>query len=95
MLGSSTASTNNWSPGYRASKAALGNLARSVAFELQGVAVAAVHPGWVATDMGTQAGAANLSAAASVAGCVEVMKRMRADEPPAGIAAYDGFTWPF
>ncbi|MEM9012794.1 MAG: SDR family oxidoreductase [Pseudomonadota bacterium] len=44
---------------YRASKAAATNLAVNLAKDLapQGIAVAAYHPGWVRTDMGTSAAA--------------------------------------
>ncbi len=50
----SIAMTSGGSYTYRASKAALNMLSRSLAIDLrgEGIAVAMVHPGWVRTDMG-------------------------------------------
>ena len=51
------AKMENNSPGYRISKAGLNALTRIFADELKdaGILVNTVHPGWVKTDMGTQA----------------------------------------
>ncbi|GAB5449633.1 SDR family oxidoreductase [Gymnodinialimonas sp.] len=53
---------------YRASKAAALNLGRNLAVDLkpQGIAVGIYHPGWVRTDMGSDAAA--ISVAESVSG---------------------------
>src|SRR5690606_22411454 len=54
QLGSIANNTGGSSYGYRASKAALNMLTRSMANELrgEGFTCIAVHPGWVKTDMG-------------------------------------------
>ncbi|MGE5278376.1 MAG: SDR family oxidoreductase [Acidobacteriota bacterium] len=61
---------------YRASKAALNQLLRTLALELQpdGFTVVAVSPGWVRTDMGGPR--ATLSAAESVEGMLGVVDRL-------------------
>jgi len=92
-LGCISTATSAYAPGYRASKAALDMFVRCFALEAPGIAVAALHPGWVATDMGGEA--APLRAPASIAGMLEVIKRMRADEVPIGVKSFDGQTWPF
>ena len=53
---------------YRASKAAVANVARNLATDLraEGVAVGVYHPGWVRTDMGGEE--AEVDAADSAAG---------------------------
>ena len=55
---------------YRASKAAALNLGRNLAADLspEGIAVGIYHPGWVRTDMGSQA--ADISVGEAVAGLV-------------------------
>ena len=97
VLGSVCAAANALAPGYRAAKAALGSAARSAAAELPGAAVLALHPGWVATDMGCRNPGARppLRAAESVAGMLEAAKRARADTLPRGIETFDGRLWPF
>ena len=54
QLGSIANNTGGSSYGYRASKAALNQMNRSLAAELggEGFVCVAVHPGWVRTDMG-------------------------------------------
>ena len=68
-MGSSTAAAGN-SYAYRASKAAVSNIAANLAVELKpkGIAVASYHPGWVKTDMGGQG--ADIDATISAKGLV-------------------------
>ncbi|MEP1611064.1 MAG: SDR family NAD(P)-dependent oxidoreductase [Roseobacter sp.] len=72
---SSTMASSERAPGgsyiYRSSKAAVLNLGRNLATDLQseGIAVGIYHPGWVVTDMG--GGAADISIAESVSGLME------------------------
>ena len=62
---------------YRASKAALNQLTRTVAAELkrEGFVCIAISPGWVKTDMG--GAGASLSADDSVAAMLEVIDRLK------------------
>lgn len=55
---------------YRASKAAVLNIGRNLAVDLQprGIAVGVYHPGWVRTDMG--GGAADIDAGAAARGLI-------------------------
>jgi NAD(P)-dependent dehydrogenase (short-subunit alcohol dehydrogenase family) len=61
---------------YRASKAAMNAVMRSLAADLkpQGIAVVALHPGWVRTDMGGRH--ARLSVEESVAALRQVLERV-------------------
>lgn len=54
IMGSNASNTSGGMAIYRASKAALNSITRTLAAELgpQDVTVLAVHPGWVRTDMG-------------------------------------------
>jgi len=65
---------------YRASKAALNQLLRTLALELrsEGFTVVAVSPGWVRTDMGGPN--ATLSAAESVESLLGVLDRLTPDD---------------
>lgn len=66
--------------GYRESKAALNMFTRTLANELQseGFICAAVHPGWVQTDMGGQN--ANLTPETSINGMRAVIDKLSIDE---------------
>lgn len=79
-LGSIESNTNGLFHGYRESKAALNMFSRTLGVELEpdGFIVAAVHPGWVQTDMG---GAnANLTPEESVSAMRETIAKLtRAD----------------
>lgn len=56
-MGSMTDNSSGGAYIYRASKAALNAIGKSLAHDLHthGIAVALIHPGWVRTDMGTSA----------------------------------------
>ncbi|MEL7257835.1 MAG: SDR family oxidoreductase [Pseudomonadota bacterium] len=72
---SSTMASDTRAPGgsyiYRASKAAALNLGRNLAVDLKplGIAVGIYHPGWVRTDMGSEA--ADISVEESAEGLIE------------------------
>lgn len=65
---------------YRASKAALNMISRTMAAEwkLDGFIVVAMSPGWVRTDMGGPS--ANLSPEESVAGILKTLAGLKADD---------------
>jgi NAD(P)-dependent dehydrogenase (short-subunit alcohol dehydrogenase family) len=65
---------------YSSSKAALNMITRLLSFDVQpdGVIVAALHPGWVRTDMGGEH--ATLTPQESVRGLLEVINRLTADD---------------
>lgn len=94
MLGSMTLNTVGGLYAYRASKAAVNAVMKSMAIDLgkRGISAASVHPGWVRTDMG---GAhAEIDAATSVRGVREVIAGL--DRDRAGrLWAYDGSELPW
>ncbi len=74
---------------YRSSKAALNSAVRLLAMDLvpKGIAVAALHPGWVHTDMGGPN--APLSPRTSVEGMRAVIERLASPSGPSFVN-YDG-----
>lgn len=79
---------------YRASKAAVLNLGRNLALDLQadGIAVGIYHPGWVQTDMGGDGAAITVDA--SVEGLVKRFAALNL-ETSGCFEAYDGSAMPF
>jgi len=79
---------------YRASKAALNMVARSMAQDLRerGVAVVALHPGWVQTDMGGPN--ARITTRESVRGEQALLDRVGLEES-GGFFNYDGRRLPW
>ncbi len=79
---------------YRAAKAALVIVSKSMAVDLapEGVRVITLHPGWVRTEMTRHSGL--IDVAASVAGMSAVIERIEAYELGAFVA-YDGQVVPF
>ena len=79
ILGSMEKNTNGGMYAYRASKAAVNAIMRSMALDLgaRDITCVAMHPGWVRTDMGGQD--ATLAPADSVAGLVEVIATLDKD----------------
>lgn len=78
---------------YRASKAAVNSVMKSVSLELGDAVIAvALHPGWVQTDMG---GAdADIDVATSVDGMVEVIQGLT-QEDSGSFLAFDGRKLPY
>ncbi len=95
--------TANTEPGiglelYRASKVALNMLARCIFLDIQdaGHTVLSVHPGWVATAMGTLDGTvtAEIDVETSVRGMAEVIERHRNDKAHVFLD-YENNSWPW
>ncbi len=94
QLGSIANNTGGSSYGYRASKSALNQLNRSLANELrpEGFTCAAMHPGWVRTDMGGTG--ADLTVQESVAHMLRVIDGLTPDRSGAFLN-YDGAPLPW
>jgi NAD(P)-dependent dehydrogenase (short-subunit alcohol dehydrogenase family) len=92
-MGSSTAAAGS-SYLYRASKAAVSNIAANLAVELKpkGVAVASYHPGWVKTDMGGSG--ADIDVATSAAGLIKQFDALSI-ATTGGFFNYDGTAIPY
>lgn len=88
-MGSIDDNTSGGEYAYRSSKTALNMVVKSLSIDLSkyGIAVAALHPGWVRTDMGGPNGL--IDTATSVAGLRQVIQRL--DLAHSGqFTAYDG-----
>ena len=94
ILGSTALNTRGGLYGYRASKAAVNAIMKSMSIDLaaQGILAVAMHPGWVRTDMGGQR--ADIDAAESVAGMRRVIASLTPDNL-GHVIAYDGKTLPY
>jgi len=101
MLGSIGAAENSWehvarfmSVGYATSKAGLDmlTLIQSKTLESKGIAVAAAHPGWVKTDLGTQAAPMEIGEGASTV--VDLVTIAR-DQFPHGQLVHKGKRMPW
>ncbi len=93
-MGSSEDNTSGGAYAYRAAKAALVIVSKSMAVDLEplGVEVITLHPGWVTTDMTHQTGL--IDVATSVAGMTNVIANV--DQYDLGaFVAFDGQVVPF
>jgi len=90
----SSAGSPGGSYAYRASKAAVTNLACNLAtdLKLEGIAVGSYHPGWVRTEMGGNE--AEISLQESVAGLVERVRQLSLENTGV-FEGYDGETIAF
>ncbi|SJL06631.1 uncharacterized protein ARMOST_09973 [Armillaria ostoyae] len=81
---------------YSVSKAALNMLAVQCADELreEGFVVVPVHPGWVATDMGSLAGEGGMEPSVSAKSIVDVVKGLKKDDN-AKFFRFDGTLMPW
>lgn len=94
MLGSMELNTFGGLYAYRASKAGIHAITRSLAIDLaeRGIIAIAIHPGWVRTDMGGPK--APVEIPESVAGIRHVIERLTPDDS-GKVFAYDGSELPW
>ncbi len=93
-MGSSGDNTSGGTYAYRAAKAALVIISKSMAVDLQpeGISVIILHPGWVRTDMVGLTGLVDVSE--SVAGMSGIIENIENYEPGAFVA-FDGQIVPY
>jgi len=93
-MGSNADNGSGGTYAYRAAKAALVIVSKSMAIDLkpEGVSVITLHPGWVSTDMTHQSGL--IDVATSVAGMTDVIGRVDSYDLGAFVA-FDGQVVPF
>lgn len=94
MVGSMSLNRSGGLYGYRASKAAVNAVMRSMAIDLaqRGITAAALHPGWVRTAMGGPG--AQIDVTTSVAGMRRVIENLTPQDAE-GILAWDGSRLPY
>jgi NAD(P)-dependent dehydrogenase (short-subunit alcohol dehydrogenase family) len=94
MLGSVAMNSVGGLYAYRASKAAVNAMMRSMAIDLarRGILAAPVHPGWARTELGGEG--APIDAAEAVSGVRKVIASMT-PETAGSFLAYDGSTLPW
>ncbi len=94
MLGSNELNTSGSIYAYRASKAAVNSIMKSMGSDLgkRGVIAVALHPGWVQTDMG--GAGADVTVTDSVSGLRKVLGGLTIDDA-GGFFAYDGKAMPW
>jgi len=93
-MGSTSDNSSGGSYAYRAAKAALVIVSKSMAVDLKddGVRVITLHPGWVETDMTHHSGL--IDVAASVAGMTHVIGHVN-DYEAGAFVAFDGVVVPY
>ena len=93
-MGSSDDNASGGTYAYRAAKAGLVIVSRSMAIDLapEGVRVITLHPGWVRTDMGGSQGLIDVET--SVAGMANIIAHVD-DFQPGAFVAYDGKLVPY
>ena len=93
-MGSTADNTSGGTYAYRAAKAALVIVSKSMAADLApfGVRVITLHPGWVRTDMTGQTGLIDVET--SVAGMTKIISRAE-DYEPGSFIAFDGQQVPY
>lgn len=93
-MGSSADNTSGGTYAYRAAKAALVIVSRSMAIDLKpfGVHVVTLHPGWVRTDMTHHTGLIDVGT--SVAGMARVIARAKTYDP-GSFVSFDGAIVPY
>jgi NAD(P)-dependent dehydrogenase (short-subunit alcohol dehydrogenase family) len=94
IVGSMTLNTQGGLYPYRASKAAVNAVMKSMAIDLRkrGIMAVALHPGWVRTEMGGPS--ADMDPAESVRGMRQVIAGLR-DEQLGQVLAWDGSVLPY
>ena len=94
MVGSNALNTTGGLYGYRASKAAVNAIMKSMSIDLaaRGIVAVAMHPGWVKTSMGGEG--ADIGVAESARGIRGVIATLTSGDV-GNVIAYDGKVLPY